>query len=91
MITKITFAIQCACVLMALIIAHEYHDAKAANSARLASAIAEARAAEHAKAMNHDIQRAILKQEVQRLMPALPATALDDYKVPAIMRKDRWT
>jgi hypothetical protein len=87
MITKITFAIQCASILMTLIIAHEYHDAKAANAAKLSSAIAEAQAAEHAKAASHDIQRAILKEEVQRLMPTMPATALDDYKAPAIMRK----
>ena len=43
MIIKITFAIQCASIVMALIIAHEYHDAKAANAAKLANAIAEAK------------------------------------------------
>jgi hypothetical protein len=87
MIIKITFAIQCVSIIMALIIAHEYHDAKAANAAKLANAIAEANAAEHSNAANHHIQRAILRQEVQRLMPTLPATALDDYKAPAIMRQ----
>ena len=38
MIIKITFAIQCASIAMALIIAHEYHDAKTANAAKLAAA-----------------------------------------------------
>jgi hypothetical protein len=87
MITKITFAIQCASILMTLIIAHEYHDAKAANAAKLASAIAEARQAERSAAMSRSAQKAILDDEIRALEPTIPATALQPFKAKAVMRK----
>jgi hypothetical protein len=86
MIAKITFAVNIACILVALIIAHEYHDAKAASASKLASAIAEARQAERSAAMSRSVQKAVLDDEIHYLMPHLPKTALDDYKQPAVMR-----
>ena len=59
MITKITFAIQCVSIVMALILAHEYHHAKAANARQLATAIAEARDEAWELAQNKDYQYAI--------------------------------
>ena len=83
MITKITFAIQCASIVMALIIAHEYHDAKAANAAKLAAAIAEARQAERSAAMSRSVQKAILDGEIRALEPTIPVTALTEIKARA--------
>ena len=86
MITKITFAIQCASIIVALIIAHEYHDAKTSNAAKLTAAIAEAREVERHAAQSRDVQKAVLDEEINYLMPRLPKTALDDYKQPAVMK-----
>jgi hypothetical protein len=83
MITKITFAIQCASIIMVLILAHEYHDAKAANAAKLAAAIAEARQAERSAAMSRSIQKAILDDEIRALEPTIPLVALQPIKTRA--------
>jgi hypothetical protein len=83
MITKITFAIQCASILMTLIIADEYHDAKGANAAELATAIAEARQAERSAAMSRSVQKAILDDEIRALEPTIPVTALTEIKARA--------
>jgi hypothetical protein len=83
MITKITFAVQCASILMALIIAHEFHDAKAANARQLATAIAEARQAERSAAMSRNVQKAILDDEIRALEPTIPVVALQPIKATA--------
>jgi hypothetical protein len=83
MITKITFAIQCASIIMTLIIAHEYHDAKVAADAKLASAIAEARQAERSAATSRSVQKAILDDEIRALEPTIPVVALQPIKARA--------
>jgi hypothetical protein len=83
MINKLIFAVNVACILCALIIAHEYHDAKAANSAKLASEIKAAR--EQAWEMVHDtaFQKALLDREIHDLEPMIPDIALQPIKARA--------
>jgi hypothetical protein len=80
MITRITFAIQCASIAMALIIAHEYHDAKTANAAKLAAAIAQANDEAWDLAQNKDYQYAIYQEQVAPYTKAIPAATLKEIK-----------
>ena len=80
MITKITFAIQCVSIIMALLIAHEYHDAKAANAAKLAAAIAQANDEAWELAQNKDYQYAIYQEQVAPYTKAIPAATLKEIK-----------
>jgi hypothetical protein len=80
MITKITFAIQCASIVMALILAHEYHDAKALNAAKLAAAIAQANDEAWELAQNKDYQYAIYQEQVAPYTKAIPAATLKEIK-----------
>jgi len=83
MIIKITFAIQCASIIMALLIAYEYHDAKAANAAKLAAAIAQANDEAWELAQNKDYQYAIYQEQVAPYTKAIPAATLKEIKARA--------
>ena len=69
-----------ASIVLTLILAREYHHAKAANARQLATAIAEARDEAWELAQNKDYQYAIYQQQVAPYTKAMPAAALTEIK-----------
>jgi hypothetical protein len=66
----------------ALILNQESHADRIADREEIRQQIEAA----HAAATSRDVQRAILKGEINALAAAIPATALEPIKQPAVMR-----